>query len=175
MLKRRRQSQELAQRIPAQVVLFQELLNVLRCRATGTRFKQATTVHQRYDREHLGAGAQFHDREQVGEVIAQHVTSDGDGVFAFTDTLQRNLHRIDRRENSDIQASGVVIFQVRLDLLDQLRVVGTVSVEPEQCRGTAIASASHGQLHPILNRRVFGLAHTPDIACFYRVAKHSLA
>ena len=40
------QCQELTQRIPAQVVLLHQLLDVLRGGATGTSFKQATASHQ---------------------------------------------------------------------------------------------------------------------------------
>ena len=63
MLEGRGQGQELAQGIPAQEVFFQQLLHVLWSRTASTGFEQATAIHQRHDRQHLGAGAQFHDRE----------------------------------------------------------------------------------------------------------------
>ena len=77
-----RQREELAERIPAQVVLLDELLHVLGRRTAGAGLEQAAAVHQRHDREHLGAGAQLEDREQVGQVVAQHVAGDRDRVLA---------------------------------------------------------------------------------------------
>ena len=88
-LERRRQREELAERVPAEVVLLHELLHVLGRRAAGAGLEQPAAVHQRHDREHLGAGAELHDREQVGEVVAQHVAGDRDGVLAPADALER--------------------------------------------------------------------------------------
>ena len=58
--------EELAERIPAQVVFLDELLDVFRRGAAGTGFEESAAVHERDDREHLGAGADFEDREEVG-------------------------------------------------------------------------------------------------------------
>ena len=52
------------------------LLDMLGCRPACAGFKQSTTVDERHDREHLGAGAQFQDREKVSEVIPQDVARD---------------------------------------------------------------------------------------------------
>ena len=76
------EGQELAQRVPAQVVLPQELLDVLGRRAAGAGLEQPAAVHQRDDRLHLGARAELEDREQVGQVVAQHVAGDRDRVLA---------------------------------------------------------------------------------------------
>ena len=84
--------QELTQRIPAQVVFFDQLLDVFGGGATGTGFVHAAARHQGHDRQHLGAGAKFHDREQVGQVITQDVAGDRDRVQATNDTLQRVTH-----------------------------------------------------------------------------------
>ena len=89
VLERHGQREELAERVPAQVVLLHELLHVLRGRAAGARLEQAAAVHERHDREHLGAGAELEDREQVGEVVAEHVAGDRDRVLAAADALER--------------------------------------------------------------------------------------
>ena len=89
VLQRRGQREEFAERVPAQIVLLQELLHVLRRRAAGTGFEQPAAAQQRDDREHLRAGAELEDREEVGEVVAQHVAGDGDRVLAFAYPLQR--------------------------------------------------------------------------------------
>ena len=96
MFQRRGQCQEFAQRIPAQVVLVDELLHVLGRRTAGAGLEQAAARHQRHDRQHLGAGAQLHDREQVGEVVAQHVAGHRDGVLALADALEREARRFQR-------------------------------------------------------------------------------
>ena len=100
--------QELAQGVPPQVVLLHELLHVLGGRAAGTGLEQATAVDQRDDREHLGRGAQLQDGEQVGQVVAQHVAGDGDGVLAAADALQGEGDGLLRCHDLDLQAVGVV-------------------------------------------------------------------
>ena len=97
-----REREELAQAVPAQVVLLDQLLDVLGRGAAGAGLEQAAAVHQRDDREHLGAGAQLQDREQVGQVVAQHVAGDRDGVLAAADALQRERGRLDRRHDLDL-------------------------------------------------------------------------
>src|SRR5471032_1656199 len=161
-----RQCQELTQRVPAQEVFFQQLLNVLGCRTACAGFEQAAAVHQWNDGQHFGACAQFHDREQVGQVVAQYVTGYRNGVFAGADTLQRESHGFNRRHDADVQARGIVILQVLLDLLDHDGVVAASRVEPEHGRDVAGACAVDGQFDPVLDRRVFGLAHTPDVTGF---------
>ena len=88
VLERRGQREELAEAVPAQVVLLDQLLHVLGRRAAGAGLEEAAAVHQRDDREHLGAGAELEDREQVGVVVAQHVAGDRDGVLALADPLE---------------------------------------------------------------------------------------
>ena len=141
-------------------------LHVLRRRAAGTGFVHAATGHQRHDRQHLGAGAQLHDREQVGQVVAQDVAGDRDGVQAADHALQRVAHGAHLRHDLDVQAGGVVVLQVGLDLLDQLVLVRTVRVQPEDGRHAGVARARDGQLDPVADRRVLDLAHAPDVAGF---------
>lgn len=59
VLKGNGQGQILAQRVPAQVVLVQELLNVLGRRAAGARLKQPAARQQRHNAQHLGRRAQL--------------------------------------------------------------------------------------------------------------------
>src|SRR5580704_18586761 len=64
MLERRAQREKLAERIPAQIVLLLELLHMLGRRAAGTGLEQTAARQQRNDRQHLGRGAELHDRKQ---------------------------------------------------------------------------------------------------------------
>src|SRR3712207_6854020 len=49
------------------------------------------------------------DREEVGEVVAQHVPRHRDRVLAPADALQREAHRLHRRHDLDPQAARVVL------------------------------------------------------------------
>ena len=175
MLERGRQSGEFTQRVPAQVPFFQHLLHMLRRRAAGTRFKQSATVHQRYDGQHLGAGTQFQDREQVGQVITQHIAGNRDGVFTLSDPVQRKTCRVHRRHDQDFQAIRIVIGQVFFDLADHFAIVGTVFVQPEHGRRAGCAGAIDGQLDPVLDRRVLGQAGAPQVAFLDVVLKQDFA
>ena len=175
MLDRGAEGEEFAHRIPAQVAFFLELLHVLGRRAASAGFEQAAAGHQRHDRQHLRAGAEFEDREEVGQVVAQHVAGDGNGVQPGADAFQRETCRIDRREDAQIETVGVVILQVTFDLLDELRVVRALAVEPEDGRRAGSAGALHGEFYPVLDRRVLGLAHAEDVAGFDRLFEQDLA
>src|SRR3546814_12858233 len=86
------------------------LLRPPRSTRTDTLFPYTTLF--RSDRQHLGAGAQLHDREQVGEVVAKHVASDADRVLAAADAFERHRHRLDRRQDADVQALGVMVIRI---------------------------------------------------------------
>ena len=58
----------------------------------------------------------------------------------------------------------VELFQALTRARDQVAVVGTLAVEPENGRLPRGARAVDGQLDPVANRHVPGLAHAPDIA-----------
>ena len=116
-----RQGQELPEAVPAQVVLLDQLLDVFGGRAAGAGLEQAAAVDQRHHRQHLGRGAEFEDREQVGQVVPQHVAGDRDGVLALADPVQRVRDRLDRGLDRDVQTVGVVVGQILLDLGDQRR------------------------------------------------------
>ena len=166
ILQAHRQCQELTERIPPQVVFLHELLDVLGRRTARTGLVQSTTGHQRHDREHLGAGTEFEDREQVGEVVTQDVAGRGDGVHAANDPFERVPHRSHLRHVRDVQALGVVILEVGLHLLDQFVLVRTVRVEPEHHRRTRIARPVDRELDPVPDRGVLDHAHPEDVALF---------
>ena len=63
--------------------------HVLRRRAAGARLEQAAALHQRHDGQHLRARADLQDREEVGEVVAEHVARDRDRVLPPSDALER--------------------------------------------------------------------------------------
>ena len=156
--------QEFTQRIPAQVILLRQLLYVLRSRAARTRFVHAAACHQRHDRQHFGAGSEFHDGEQVGQIIAQDVSGDGDGVQPANDALQAIAHGTHLGHVLNIQARGVVVFEVFIHLLDELVLMGAVRVEPEHGRCLGVAGAGDRELDPIAHGSVLALAHAPNVA-----------
>ena len=123
MFERRAEREELAERIPAEIVFLLELLHVLGRRAAGTGLEKTAARQQRNNRQHLGRGAELHDRKQVGQVITQHVAGDGDRVLPLANALERKLDRFDRRQNADVEPRGVLILQVLLDFGDHLGVV----------------------------------------------------
>ena len=112
MFERRGQREKFAERIPAQEVFFDELLHVLRRRTARAGFEQTAAGHQRHDREHLRARAEFHDREQIGQVVAQHVAGDRDRVLARANAIDRELRGFDRRHDADVETARVVVLQV---------------------------------------------------------------
>ena len=89
--------------------------------------------------------------------------------------MQGELSGFGRRENLDLQPVGVVIFQISVYFFDQLRVVSSVFVQPENCRCIHGAGSGDGQFYPVADRSVFHLAHSPDVVCFNRVLEHDVA
>ena len=67
-------------------------------------------------------------------------------------------------EDADVEAVGVVVGQVGLDLGDQVGVVGAVGVEPEHGRRAGGPGPGDGELDPVADRDVLGLARPPDVA-----------
>ena len=157
-LERDGEREELAERVPAQVVLLDELLDVLGRRAARAGLEQPAAVHQRHDREHLRARPELQDREQVGEVVAQHVAGDGDRVLAVLGAAERELRRLGDGHDLDLDAVGVVLGQVGLDLLEHLGVVRAGLVEPEHDGRAGRLPALDGEPDPVGDRRVLGLA-----------------
>ena len=163
-LERRREREELAERVPAQVVLLHELLDVLGRRAAGAGLEQPAAVHQRDDREHLRARAQLEDREQVGQVVAQDVAGDRDRVLAVLGPFEREAGRLGDGQDLDLQVVGVRVGERALDLLEDLGVVRAALVEPEHGGRPGRARARDREPHPVRHRGVLGLAHAPDVA-----------
>src|SRR5262249_55272516 len=104
VLQRRSQCEEFAERVPTQIAFLLELLHVLWCRSSRAGLEQATTVQQRDDREHLGAGADFENGEQVCEVVTEHVAGAGNRVLAFLHPLQRKAGRFRRRHDPNVES-----------------------------------------------------------------------
>ena len=82
------------------MVLLKELLDVPGRGPAGAGLEQSAPVHQRDDREHLGARPQLEDREQVGQVVAQHVAGDRDRVLVCPRALERVPRRLRPRRGS---------------------------------------------------------------------------
>src|SRR5699024_9846354 len=128
------------------------------------------TVEQGHHLEHLGRGAQFKDWEQVGQVVTQDVPGDRDRIFAATHALNCVLGGTLWRHDLNFQAVSVVVGQVGFDLLDDLRVVSALSVEPENCWGLSRTGTGHCEFDPVTDWNVFGLGRTPDVTGFDLVA-----
>ena len=78
---------------------------------------------------------ELEDREQVGQVVTQHVAGDRDGVFAVAGPVQGESSGLGDVHDLDLQAVGVQLLQRRTDLLQQLGVVRARLVQPEHRRG----------------------------------------
>mmetsp|Transcript_13231 Transcript_13231/g.33990 ORF Transcript_13231/g.33990 Transcript_13231/m.33990 type:complete len:569 (+) Transcript_13231:365-2071(+) len=175
LLKRDGRGEVLAQAVPPQVALLHKLLHVLGRRAARPRLQQAAARQQRHDGQHLGAGAELNDGEEVRQVVAQHVAGHADGVEAGARAGAALLHRRHRVRKRDVQAGGVVLREVLGAQRNQLRVVRALGVQPEDSLGATGARAGDGQLDPVTDGGVLGLAHAPDVARFHRVLKQELA
>ena len=126
--------EEFTEGVPAEVVFLFKLPDVFRRGTTGTGLEEATAVHEWNDGEHLGRGAEFEDREEICQVVTQHVTGHGDGVLTCLGTLECDLCRFDRCKDAEVETAGVVIFEVCLYLGDELGIVRTLVVEPKDGR-----------------------------------------
>src|SRR5699024_4684168 len=70
------------------------------------------------------------------------------------------LHRV---HDPDVEALGVVIGEVLLDLRPDVAVVGAGLIEPEHGRGVRQTGTRDGELDPVADRDVLGLAGPPDV------------
>ena len=68
-----------------------------------------------------------------------------------------------------------MVFQIEFDFFNQLVFMRTIGVQPEHSRHTRIAGTGDGQLHPIANRRIFDLAHAPNVAFFHVLRQQHFA
>ena len=79
------------------------------------------------------------------------------------------------RHDLDVEALGVVVLQVRLDLRPQLVLVRAPDVQPEHHRHARVARPGDGQLDPVADRRVLDDGHAPDVAGFHVLRQQHLA
>ena len=165
------QGAEFAKAVPTQVVFFHQLLHVLWCRTASAGFEQAAALHQRYDRQHLGRGAQFQNWEQVGQIVAQHVAGDGHDVAAFAHVFQRETGRFAWGKDRNVQTC---LFQCRFNIFDQLGVVCAVCVQPERRSAGGLVTAD-AQFDPVSDRRSLNGGRTPDVAGFNAVFGQNIA
>ena len=142
---------------------LQELLHVPGGRPAGARLKHSTAFKQGDDREHLGAGAQFQDREEIGQIITQHVAGHRNSVLALPAPLHRELYGINGSHGADVQPGRVMGGQILVDFFDQLRVVSPVRVQPKDGWRAGDSGPIDPKPYPVFNRGVFGLAHPKDV------------
>ena len=156
------------------MTFFHQLLNVLGRGTAGSRFKQLAALQQWHDREHTGARPQLENREQVGEIVAKHVTRNGDGVLATANSLEREFHRVHGLQDLDFQAGEVMVGQIGFHLLNNLRIVAAIRVEPEHRGCAGCPRPCHAQLHPVADGFVFRLAGAEDIATLHALFEQDL-
>mmetsp|Transcript_117348 Transcript_117348/g.163313 ORF Transcript_117348/g.163313 Transcript_117348/m.163313 type:complete len:272 (-) Transcript_117348:425-1240(-) len=164
------------------MALLLELLDMLRRGATCAGLIHAATSQHGHHGEHLGAGAKLEDREEVCQVVAQHIARDRDRVQALLGALAGLARGLHRRHDLNVEAAGVVLLQVLLDLADEHHIVRASRVQPEDglarlvlVREVVLAAAVHGQLDPVLDGVVLGLAGAPDVTSRDTVPKQHLA
>ena len=109
------------------------------------------------------------------EILFAVGAGDGDGVLASPEADEGCGAGLGGRQDGNIQASGVVVLQVRLHLLEHLGVVSAVLVEPEYGGIAGGAGAFDGEFYPVLHWCVLGLASAPDVACFDFVGKQDVS
>ena len=154
-LERHREREELAERVPAQMVLATELLHVLGRRAAGAGLEQAAAVHQRHDREHLRAGAELEDREQIGQVVAQDVAGDRDRVLAGAGAREREAGRLgDVGRISICSPSVSSCVERRADLASAARASWARVSSSQNTAGAPVARARRDrERDPVADRR----------------------
>ena len=142
-----------------------ELLHVLGRRAAGAGLEQAAAVHQRHDRQHLRAGAELEDREQVGQVVAQHVAGDRDRVLAGAGALEREAGRLGDAAGS--RSAGRRCRAARAPggpSCSSSASWARVSSSQNTAGAPVARARADGEPDPVLDRRVLGLAGAPDVA-----------
>mmetsp|Transcript_20933 Transcript_20933/g.49692 ORF Transcript_20933/g.49692 Transcript_20933/m.49692 type:complete len:383 (-) Transcript_20933:685-1833(-) len=140
-----------------------KLLNVLWSRSTSPCLIHAAARKHRHDRKHLSTCVELQDREKVCVVVSQHVARHGDGVLAILGPLQGLQAGLLGRFDANLQAGSVMVFQVRFHLLLQLGIMRSVLVQPEDGWSARGSGPGDGELHPVLNRNILGLARAPDV------------
>merc|ERR1712224_59636 len=101
---------------------------MLRGGAASTGFEHGTLVKHGHNRKHLSTGTELQDREQVWQVISQHISSHGNGVSASAGVGYGGLHGFSRLLNQYIQTAGVVVRKILVNQVDDICVVCTFLV-----------------------------------------------
>src|SRR5699024_257617 len=148
--------------------------NVLRSRVTSTGVKLTAASHQRNNRDHLCRGAELQNWEQVGVVVTQNVTGNGDGVLAATDALDSDLGCLDWGEDFNVQALSVVVARVLIDQVDEVAVVCALGVEPEDGLHGGQTCAVNSELDPVLDWGIFGLTCASEFVCLSVVGDQNI-
>lgn len=94
---------------------FQELLNVLGSRATGSGFKETTSSKERNNTEHLGTCSELNNREKISKVISKDVARDSNSVLSSSASGHAQVNGINRVHNADVKTSEVVVDKVLLN------------------------------------------------------------
>ena len=68
-----------------------------------------------------------------------------------------------------------MIFEVSVHLIDQLGIVCTCRIQPEDCGRTCGTGAINSEFDPVTDRRVLHLAGAPDITLLYAVLQQQTA
>ena len=113
------------------------------------------------------------ERERENEIKrnreAEESEADVGTESTFTCQQKLTFQQTNTRTHLDrnVEATCVVVFEVGFDLGNQVLVVRASAVEPENGRLARSFGTGYSQLDPILNRRILGLASTPDVARFH--------
>lgn len=94
---------------------FQELLNMLGSRATGSSFKETTSSKERNNTEHLCTCSELNNREKISKVISKDVSRDSNSILSSSASFHAQINGINGVHNTDIKASEVVVNKVLLD------------------------------------------------------------
>jgi hypothetical protein len=140
-----------------------ELLNVKGSRATSSSLEKTTSSKERDDTEHLGGRPELEDGEEISVIVTQHVSSHGDSLFSDSHALTTQSAGIDGVHNLNIESLSVVVGQVLLDEADNVAIMGSVGVEPEDSGAACGTGTRNSESHPISDRQIFHLTHSPDI------------
>jgi len=97
------QGEKFAEAVPAEVVFLLELLDVFGRAAAGAGFEEAAASHQGDDGEHFGAGADFQDGEEVGEVVAEDVAGDANCVLAGAEAGEGGAAGVGGRHDAEVE------------------------------------------------------------------------
>ena len=79
-----------------------KLLDMLRGGSTSTSLKETSSLQQRNNGKHLSRSTQLNNREEIREVVTQHIARHRDGVLSTLGTLTSMTHGIGRSLDRDL-------------------------------------------------------------------------